>query len=179
MHWRLSTTPIACLYRVARSGIAVGFCRRQLRSLSASPAFSASPVPLQLLCSRHRSSTLHHANVPSRDCQPACTWSHDLPYRKQPRTSICRKICHATALFDAEPQQQQDEPKKPQQKLTMDYTALVVSIQELKTRWIPAKIEQVTQLSNKPLALHLHAEVAAYECYGLHRQCKVTSKRCA
>ncbi len=179
MYWRLSTTPITCLYRVARSEIAVGFCRRQLRSLSASPAFPASLVSLYLLCSRHRSSTLHHANVPSRKCQPACTWSRDLAYRKQPRTSICRQICHTTALFDAEPQQQQDEPKKARQKLTMDYTALVVSIQELKTRWIPAKVEQVTQLSEEPLALHFHVGVVAYECYGLRRPCKVTSKHCA
>ena len=179
MYWRLSTTPISCLYRVARSEIAVGFCRRQLRSLSAAPAFPASPVSLQLLCSRHRSSTLHHANFSSRKCQPACTWSRDLAYRKQPRTSICRQICHTTALFDAEPQQQQDEPTKARQTLTMDYTALVVSIQELKSRWIPAKVEQVTQLAKEPVALHFHAGVVAHECYGLHRRCKVTSKHCA
>ncbi len=181
MYWRLSTTPISCLYRVTRSEIAVGFCRRQLRSLSAAPAFSASPVSLQLLCSRHTSNTLYHANVPSRKCQPACTWFRDLANRKQPRTSICRQICHTTALFDAEPQQQQqkqDEPKKARQKLTMDYTALVVSIQELKSRWIPAKVEQVTQLPEEPLALHFHAGVMAYACYGLCRRYRVTSKHC-
>ena len=180
MYWRLSTEPISCLYRVARSEIAVGFCRRQLRSLSAAPAFPALPVSLKFLCPRHRSNTLHHAHVPSPNCQPACTWSRDLAYRKQPRTSICRQICHTSALFDAEPQQQQqqDEPKKARQKLTLDYTALVVSIQELKTRWIPAKVEQVTQFSEEPLALHFHAGAVAYECYGLHRRCKVTSKHC-
>ena len=180
MYWRLSTTPISCLYRVARSEIAVGSCRRQLRSLSAAPAFPASPISVQLLCSRHRSSTLHHANIPSRKCQRACTWSRDLAYRKQPRTSICRQICHTTALLDVEPQQQHDEPQTARHtKLTMDYTALVVSIQELKTRWIPAKVEQVTQLSKEPLALHFHAGVVVYECYGLNRRCKVTSKHCA
>ncbi len=61
----------------------------------------------------------------------------------------------------------------------MDYTALVVSIQELKLRWIPAKVEQVTQLSEEPLALLVHPGLVAYKCYGLHRRCKVTSKHCA
>ena len=60
----------------------------------------------------------------------------------------------------------------------MDYTALVVSIQELKSRWIPAKVEQVTQLPEEPLALHFHAGVMAYACYGLCRRYRVTSKHC-
>ena len=179
MYWRLSTTPVSCLYRVTRSEIAVGLCRQQLRGLSAAPALPASPISLQLLCPRHRSNTVYHANVPSRNCQPACTWIRDLVYRKQLRTSICRQICHTTAPLDAEPQQQQKEPKKARQKLTMDYTALVVSIQELKLRWIPAKVEQVTQLSEEPLALLVHPGLVAYKCYGLHRRCKVTSKHCA
>ncbi|KAL0055410.1 hypothetical protein WJX82_000207 [Trebouxia sp. C0006] len=47
----------------------------------------------------------------------------------------------------------------------MDYTALVVSIQELKTRWIPAKVEQAVQSDKQTLCLRLRTVDASTWLY--------------
>ena len=63
-----------------------------------------------------------------------------------------RHVCQATSLLDAKPEADKQTPAPAahgdvHKQLTMDYTALVASTQELKTYWTPAKVAQVGQSS--------------------------------
>ena len=152
MYWRLSITPVTCLCSVARTDNVFGSFRRQLRSSSSAVVAYTLPITSVFPQSTyHTTSKFSHVHRCSRRWQHACVWTRDLAYRVQSETSALRQICHSAALFDAttqkqqQEQQQQPKPKQVQHRqLTMDYTATVVSILELKAQWIPAKIEQVT-----------------------------------
>ena len=153
MYWRLSLTPVACFCRVACISSDFALYRRQLRTLSVTRASSTIvPSYQQLSHLRHKSSTVNHAHKVLRKRQLACAWARDLTVRKQLQTSICRQICHTSALLDAEPQQQNAPVKARHAQLTLDYTALVATVQELNSQWIPAKVEQVTDLATKVVA---------------------------
>ena len=63
-----------------------------------------------------------------------------------------RHVSQAASLLDAKPEADKLKPApdthgEVQKQLTMDYTALVASTQELKTYWTPAKVAQVGNCS--------------------------------
>lgn len=85
-----------------------------------------------------------------------CDWSAQHTYSKTSKLStstlwlprLSRHVCQAASLLDVKAVAHNG--KVPlgahvgvQKQLTMDYTALVASTQELKTCWIPAKVAQV------------------------------------
>lgn len=59
--------------------------------------------------------------------------------------SLSRPVCQAASLLDVKSVANKESPTHGEvhKQLTMDYTALVASTQELKTYWIPAKVAQV------------------------------------
>lgn len=153
MYWRLSSTPFACFRRVACTISDFALYRRQLRTLSVARVSSAiAPSCQHVNYLRHKRSTVNHAYRLLRKRQLTCAWARDLTFSRQLQTSICRQICHTSALLDAEPQQQHAPVKARNAQLTMDYTALVASVQALNSQWIPAKVEQVTDLATKVAA---------------------------
>ena len=101
----------------------------------------------------------------SLDCgwsraQHAYPCSRVLPGLSWPR-SIGQHICQGAALLTHKSQPSpsatvRDADANVHKQLTMDYTALVASIQELKQNWIPAKAEQVQLIPlTRPLTWHL------------------------
>ena len=90
-----------------------------------------------------------------------------------------RHISQATSVLDAKPEADKLKPApgahgEVQKQLTMDYTALVASTQELKTYWTPAKVAQVGSCSQACSKHHLLAG-AGVSC----SVCKVTNRHSA
>lgn len=98
--------------------------------------------------------TQHYSNLEHRKWrpQPAYLSTNKLAGSTLRLQHDTRHVCQATVLLDAKPQSDKQncapsEHKEVHKQLTMDYTALVASTQELKTYWTPAKVAQVSDLS--------------------------------
>ena len=150
MSWRSSVSP------------ASAFCRRLV------VGHSTRPVPCALRCIGHRtcSRTLcsrHSFETYSTYCN-SDTQKHrhlQLTSRQNVRSAayfhqLKSALCSAIAEPATPSAQHAAAPDKKQ--LTMDYTALVASVQELKDNWIPAKVEQVGFLGSdcSTTAQHQH-----------------------
>lgn len=138
MSWSLSISPASTI------------CLQHIRSRSALCALHRFRHPgCRTGRSRHPSSAccLHSTAL---HLTPAHRGLHQHKYWQHVRSTACLQQfqsdlqkCQAVANLATSATQHTPSPEK---QLTMDYTALVASVQELKEKWIPAKVEQVCLL---------------------------------
>lgn len=152
MNWCLSSKPISCLCCVAGRD-------RPLRRIVAFRRYLQTPAvqkhgdhvsSFNGLIHQQPFRTLRTSSPESRwsQAQHACPCSRSVLTGLIWSRSIGQHVCHSAALLTDKSQSRpsttiSDADVKVHKQLTMDYTALVTSIQELKAHWIPAKAEQV------------------------------------
>ena len=148
MYLRLSTTKV-CVGRLIQSTQFFGLFGRQLRPTVAGCS-ALPPCSSPALRSQSRKFIKPACSRPLIQPRTAAFSQHVQTGLRSPAATkhACHAAvrhtasCYAAAVRDAAPQT--TGPKTLQQRqLTMDYTALVASVAELKTNWIPAKVEQV------------------------------------
>lgn len=152
MSLRLFCQPLTCLCYVAGGRRPLLPFRRHLQSSAhehgACGSRANGPITQGTRRGQHCSNLEHREWRP----QPAYLSTYKLAGGALRLRCDSRHVCQATALLDADAKADKQNlapsaHEEVHKQLTMDYTALVASTQELKTYWTPAKVAQVSDLS--------------------------------
>ena len=146
MSLRPTISPIRhCFCWVAHSKQLLALYRQLRQQPVAGRLTARAALSLALCLQTQQTSHFSHGRDTFARRQHANAWAQHVHFNVGARDATSRQICCTAAILDAE--SQKAAPKAAQQKqLTMDYTALVASVAELKATWIPAKVEQVRPL---------------------------------
>ena len=148
MSWRLFSKPLSCLCCVASGQRPLLSFRRDLRLLRHGTVACGNRANGLIVQGSRRA--LNCSKLEHRGSRPQLAYPSTNKLASGTPWLQCdsRHVCQATPLLDAK--LEADKPKlapgahgEVHKQLTMDYTALVASTQELKTYWTPAKVAQV------------------------------------
>ena len=179
MSWRFFAKPLSYLCCVVTAQRPLLSFRRQLR-ISANGTVACGNHASGLVIQGSRRA-LNCSKVERRGWRPLHAYPSTNKLASGTPWLQCgsRHLSQATSTIDAK--LEADKPKSPpgaheevQKQLTMDYTALVASTQELKTYWTPAKVAQVGNCSQACSKHHLLTGVGV-SC----SVCKVTNRHSA
>ena len=154
MSWRLFSKPLSCLCFVASGQRPLLSLRRYLRISTHKTAACGNHASEPVVQGSHRA--LHCSKLERRGCrhQPAYPSTSKLASGTLWLRGHIRHVCQAASILDVRSDaHKQNNASEVHKQLTMDYTALVASTQELKAYWIPAKVAQVGQFSNASFRL--------------------------
>ena len=145
---RPAISPIRhCFCCVVHSRQLLALCRQSRQQPVAGRLTARAALFAAFCLQNQQTSQYSHGRNTFARRQHANAWTQRVQYSVGPRGATSRYTCCTAAILDAE--SQKAAPKAAHQKqLTMDYTALVASVAELKATWIPAKMEQVYPLQS-------------------------------
>ena len=132
MSWRLSVSPASTFWRQHFGSQSIPCSRHRFRY---NTGWSSHTTLACSLCSAGLHLKAEHVRQHSRS-----RWQHVRSASCLQQFKSDLQTCRALASVTTSGAQHTPLPEK---QLTMDYTALVASVQELKDKWIPAKVEQV------------------------------------
>ena len=183
MYWRLSCQPVGRLFCfVGQDRLLRRFpsFQRQAQSLAArldgEVVLVGSTATRKYPGSTHLTSLGVHGRRAQHGQHAPVHLSTCVLWPRPLRRHICRIASQLVSDLGPHSLRAVEDPgSKVQKQLTMDYTALVASIRELTSHWIPAKIEQVSKAG---LTLRQHSKhmIKPASCSDFH-QFAVCAKR--